>query len=288
MHFEFLHCWSGSDAGLITPVSEPLRYRTADVAFARALEVRLQRHIEAHVKALYKGEGPWDNSKLFPVSTGAGSPGSAARPRRSVFFARDAATEVYRLLRQFEAARTCMAWQQQFSADERRIQTAQLTLARQLSGGGPRQYKTTFEADTALPGDFTLPAGRTSLQGDNAGWTRQEDLPAPCPTPQQLEEQLHECLQKYNKGADAPYAIPLHFNRMDKNFVWQLLENTDVFLPAPPRVNPPSAGHSSPGSPLDGSLPDTQPPVATVAVVVRVFAYPCAVYSGWVCAARLS
>lgn len=281
----------GLNAGLITPVSEPLRYRTADVAFARALEVRLQRHIEAHVKALYKGKGTSEDHstqvdmKLFRGSTAPGSPASPSRPRRSVFFARDAATEVYRLLRQFEEARTCMAWQQRFSADEKRMQSAQLG-SRHQHDRSPRQYGTT-EASNEPPSDFNIPAGRT-LQGDRAGWNRGEDQATLCATPQQLEEQLHECLQKYSKGADAPYAIPLHFNRMDKNFVWQLLENTDVFLPAPPRVNPSSVGHSAPGSPLEGCLPDVKPPVATVAVVVRVFAYPCGVYSGWVCAARLA
>nr|CEL67315.1 TPA: hypothetical protein BN1204_031160 [Neospora caninum Liverpool] len=286
--------------GMITPMAQALRYRGADFAQARALEVRLQRHIEAHIKALYRRSRPLSpdasgRTSMYPdVSTmyekkAFGSRGAStaplSRPMQSVFFCRDAATEIYQLLRHFETSRMCMAWQQPISPDERRRHKTSHSSSTSVFPGAtigakyesPPNVESCAQAHSSL--DSSSPtAGARRAQADNWAFCCARDL----------ESRLQDCLRRYYKDNDAPYAVPLHFSRMDKHFVWQLLENTGVFSPVPPAALAHRRTSWGASSQEQCRPPPFHVPLgATVAVVVRVFAYPCGVYSGWVCAARL-
>nr|CEL74791.1 TPA: hypothetical protein BN1205_024920 [Toxoplasma gondii VEG] len=279
--------------GLITPMVQALRYRTADFACARALEARLQRHIEAHIKALYRrdrslssdGSGRTSVNTVSTVRDSSSFDGRGAstaplsRPRQSVFFSRDAATEIYRLLKHFETARMCMAWQQPISPDERRSHRESIfpeTTTGAKCGSQPNKE--------SCAQSHIFPSSPTGEARNAQG----EDWSSCCPS--DLESRLQDCLRKYYKERETPYAVPLHFSRMDKHFVWQLLENTGVFAPVPQKAafaHTQLAGLGGAREELCRSRQCLRPLGATVAVVVRVFAYPCGVYSGWVCAARL-
>ncbi|PFH38711.1 hypothetical protein BESB_010530 [Besnoitia besnoiti] len=290
--------------GLITPVTQALRYRSPDFAYARALEARLQRHIEARIKAMYRDKaqhssdasggdtgafnGSWLSQNPFGREDVSPDP-SPSRPRYTVLFARDGANEIYKLLRHFEEARACMAWQQSISREERHRCRGSLFGFSDVQQHAPPQHR------DMCPGAECSSAARTptcsffaekeSLHINSGGCS------LICEDPHNLGGQLQECLRRYYSDNDAPYAVPVHFNRMDKNFVWQLLENTGVFAPAPPVASLILAQEGPLSSSLEGGAGSPRfrrPLTATVVVVVRVFAYPCGVYSGWACAARLA